>query len=81
MQLQKEIMMQKAAKERFEIAMQLTDDYKRNIENDIKEENPQISIGDLKIEVFRGFYKNDFSEEKMEDIVQGFREYHSKLIC
>ena len=24
--------------------------------------------------------KNDFSEEKMEDIVKGFREYHSKLI-
>ena len=80
MELQKEIIMQKTAKEWFEIAMQLTDDYKRNIENDIKVENPQISANDLKIEVFKRFYKNDFSEEKMEDIVRGFREYHSKLI-
>ena len=78
MQLQKEIIMQKPAKERFEIAMQLTDDYRKNIENDIKGENPQNSANDLKIEVFKRFYKNDFSEEKMEDIVKGFREYHLK---
>ena len=36
MQSQKEVMMQKTAKERFEIAMQLTDNYRKNIENDIK---------------------------------------------
>ena len=81
MQSQKEIMMQKTAKERFEIAMQLTDNYRKNIENDIKKENHQISVEELKIEVFRRFYKNDFSEGKMEDIVKGFKEYYSKLIC
>ena len=60
--------------------MQTVDDYRKNIEDNIKKENPQISANDLKIEVFKRFYKNDFSEEKMEDIVKGFREYHSKLI-
>ena len=56
----------------------MIDDYRKNIENNIRGENPQISTNDLKIEVFKRFYKNDFSEEKMEDIVKGFREYHLK---
>ena len=42
----------------------MIDDYRKNIEDSIREENPQISANDLKIEVFRRFYKNDFSEEK-----------------
>ena len=58
--------------------MQIVDDYKKNLEDSIIAENPQISANDLKIEVFKRFYKNDFSEEKMEDIVKGFREYHLK---
>ena len=51
-----------------------------NLENSIIAENPQISAVELKIEVFKRFYKNDFSEEKMEDIIKGFREYYSTLI-
>lgn len=60
--------------------MQTFDDYKKNLEDSIVKEYPQISIIDLKIEVFKRFYKNDFSEEKKEDIIKGFREYYSKLI-
>ena len=56
--------------------MQLVDDYKKNLEDSIIAKNPQISEIDLKIEVFKRFYKNDFSKEKMEDIVKGFRNYH-----
>jgi hypothetical protein len=59
---------------------QIIDDYRKNLEYSIIDENPQISQVDLKIEVFKRFYKNDFSKEKMEDIVKGFREYYSKLI-
>ncbi len=64
MQSQKEIMMQKTAKERFEIAMQLTDNYRKNIENDIKKENHQISVEDLKIEVLEDFIKMISPKEK-----------------
>jgi hypothetical protein len=60
--------------------MQIIDDYRKNLEYSIIDENPQISQVDLKIEVFKRFYKNDFSKEKMEDIIKGFREYYSKLI-
>ena len=58
--------------------MQIVDDYRNNLEDCITIENPQISAIDLKIEVFKGFYKNDFSEEKMEDIVNEYRKYLSK---
>jgi hypothetical protein len=75
---QNEIMMQKIVNERF--AVEMVDDYRKNIEDSIINENPQISQVDLKIEVFKRFYKNDFSEEKMGDIVKGFREYYSKLV-
>jgi hypothetical protein len=58
--------------------MQTVDDFRKNLENSILKENAQISSIDLKIEVFKMFYKNDFSKEKMEDIVKEYRKYLSK---
>jgi hypothetical protein len=58
--------------------MQTVDDFRKNLENSILKENAQISSIDLKIEVFKRFYKNDFSKEKMEDIVKEYRKYLSK---
>ena len=78
--IQNQIFFQKTVQERFKIGIEMIEDSKKIVENSIKIKNPQISANDLKIEVFKRFYKNDFSEEKMEDIVKGFREYHSKLI-
>jgi hypothetical protein len=60
--------------------MQLVDEYRKNLEDSIVKEYPQISQVELKIEVFKRFYKNDFSKEKMEDIIKGFREYYSKSV-
>lgn len=58
--------------------MQTIDDFRKNLENSILKENAQISSIDLKIEVFKRFYKNDFCKEKMEDIVKEYRKYLSK---
>jgi hypothetical protein len=58
--------------------MQIVDDYRKNLEDTIVTENPQISSIDLKIEVFKRFYENDFSEEKKEDIIKEYRKYLSK---
>jgi hypothetical protein len=58
--------------------MQIIDDYRKNLEDRIIEENPQISAIDLKIEIFKRFYKNDFPEEKKEDIIKEYRKYLSK---
>ena len=55
--------------------MQIVDDYKKSLEHSIIVENPKISAIDLKIEVFKRFYKNDFSEERKEDILKEYRKY------
>jgi hypothetical protein len=79
--IQNQIFFQKTVQERFQIGIEMIEDAKKIVENSIKRKNPQISSIDLKIEVFKRFYKNDFSEEKKEDIIKGFREYYSKLVC
>ena len=78
--IQNQIFFQKTVQERFQIGIEMIEDAKKIVENSIKSKNPQISIIDLKIEVFKRFYRNDFSEEKKEDIIKGFREYYSKLV-
>ncbi len=78
--IQNQIFFQKTVQERFQIGIEMIEDAKKIVENSIKSKKPQISSIDLKIEVFKRFYKNDFSEEKKEDIIKGFREYYSKLI-
>ena len=78
--IQNRIFFQKTVQERFQIGIEMIEDTKKIVENSIKSKNPQISEIDLKIEVFKRFYKNDFSEEKMGDIVKGFREYYLKLV-
>ena len=78
--IQNRIFFQKTVQERFQIGIEMIEDAKKIVENSIKSKNPQISEIDLKIEVFKRFYKNDFSEEKMGDIVKGFREYYLKLV-
>jgi hypothetical protein len=78
--IQNQIFFQKTVQERFQLGIEMIEDAKKIVENSIRIKNPQISAIDLKIEVFKRFYKNDFSEEKKEDIIKGFREYYSKLV-
>lgn len=76
--LQNEIFLKNSLPRRFELGFQMIESVKKIVENSIRLKNPQISDIDLKVEVFERFYKNDFSEEKMEDIIKGFKEYHLK---
>ena len=75
--IQNQIFFQKTVQERFEIGIQMINDGKKIVERNIKNENPQISEIDLKIAVFERFYKNDFSEEKIKDIILGFKEHYN----
>ncbi|MEO5570340.1 MAG: hypothetical protein ABIT08_07245 [Bacteroidia bacterium] len=62
---------------RFFRALQRMEDGKNLLESGIRNEIPGISDADLKIEVFRRMYHNDFSEEEMSVIFESFRAYHS----
>ncbi len=55
---------------------ELTELSRTIIENRIKEKHPDISEIDLKIELFRCFYKYDFDEAKMNKIIYSMREYY-----
>lgn len=65
-------------KERLLNLFELTELSRKIIENKIKEKNPDISDIDLKIELFRSFYKYDFDEAKMNEIINNMREYHCR---
>lgn len=63
---------------RLQNLFELTELSRKIIENRIREKYPDISDIDLKIELFKCFYKYDFDEEKMEKIIHSMREYHSR---
>lgn len=72
--LQNEIFLKNSLSRRFELGFQMIESVKKIVENSIRLKNPQISDIDLKVAVFERFYKNDFSEEKKEDIIKAMRE-------
>ena len=74
--LQNEIFLKNSLPRRFELGFQMIESVKKIVENSIRLKNPQISDIDLKVEVFERFYKNDFSEEKKEDIIKAMRQYY-----
>jgi hypothetical protein len=76
--IQNQIFFQKTVQERFEIGIGMIEEGKKIVESSIKFKNPKISDIDLKVAVFERFYRDDFSEEKKKNIIQGFRNYHLK---
>jgi hypothetical protein len=74
--IQNLIFFQKTIRERFEIGIGMIEEGKKIVKNSIKSKKPEISDIDLKIAVFERFYKNDFSEEKKEDIIAAMRKYY-----
>ena len=70
---QLEIYMAKSAGERLTICLEMIDFGRTLAETKIKEENPNITASDLKAEVFKLFYKNDFEGEELEKIADWLR--------
>jgi hypothetical protein len=68
-----EIIMGKSPQERFLMCLEMMDDVREIVLNSIRKQNPEISQTDLKIEFVKRYYKNDFTPEKMEDIVGWFK--------
>jgi hypothetical protein len=44
------------------------------VENSIKAKNPSISERELVVEVFKRFYQDEFSAEKLEEICAAIRK-------
>ena len=72
-QKQREIILSKTVQERLVMGLQMMEDVRQIVLNSIRIKNPGISEVDLKIEFVKRYYKNDFSPERLADIIQWFK--------
>lgn len=71
---QLEIILSKSMPERILMGLQMMDDARFIVLNSIRKDNPGITEADLKIEFIRRYYKNDLSEEYLNDVIRWFKE-------
>ena len=70
---QMEIIMSKTAQERFMMGIEMMNDVRKMVENSIRLQFPHISPVEFHIEVFKRYYRKDFSPEHLERICQSMR--------
>lgn len=70
---QRNLIYAKTAKERFDIGIEMYEMARQMAIDSIRRFAPQISEKEMKMELFRRFYKNDFSEEEMQKILVNFK--------
>lgn len=71
---QLEIYMAKSEDDRLTICLEMINFGRILAETRIKEENANITAAELKAEVFKLFYKNDFEVEELEKIADCLRK-------
>lgn len=78
LQKQYEIVMAKPLKRRLDGLFEMTDLSRKIIQNRIIAKNPKISVIELKVEMFKAFYKSDFDELSLQQIADSIRQYWNK---
>jgi len=68
-QKQREILLSKTLKERFLIGAETITFGRVLVESSIKQKNPNISELDLKVEVFKRYYSDIFSDDEIQVII------------
>ena len=77
---QREIIFSKTLAERFMMGIEMCEDVRKIVKSSIKNKNPGISKLDLKIEVFKRYYTNDFSQKELDLIIESMRRYYFKKL-
>ncbi len=78
LQKQFDIINNKPLRERLLNVFDLTELSINIISNRIKSKNPGISDIDLKVELFKIFYKDDFNSEELRIIINEIKSFHKK---
>jgi hypothetical protein len=73
--MQFQIIHSKPLKERVRMMTEMTDFSRKLIENQIRRRDPEITDIELKMEVFKAFYKNDFDAPTLKNIMESYRKY------
>ncbi len=79
-QKQREIIHAKSADERFMIGVEMINFGRMMVESSIRQNNPNISEIDLKIETFKRCYSQSFDSEELIKIINGLRAYWEKAL-
>ena len=79
-QMQHDIMMRMTPHERFMQGIEMIDYGRMLVENSIKAKNPAISERELVVEVFKRYYQDEFSPEKLEVICAAIRKNKPTLL-
>jgi hypothetical protein len=75
LQKQFEIIFAKPLKDKIAGLFEMTELSRNMILNQLKQKNPELSEIDLKIELFKKFYKFDFDNETLDKIAEKMREF------
>ena len=73
-----DIIHSKPIRERLRMMTEMTELSWSIIENQIRKKAPHLTEDEVKIEVFKIFYKSDFDKDTMEKIINSLIEYHKK---
>jgi len=73
-----EIFFSKPPKERVLRNLAMTEFVRETTRRRIKRQNPKFSDLEVKIEMFRQFYSNEFTPDEMENIIKGFIAFDEK---
>jgi hypothetical protein len=71
---QNEIYNRKSYAEKSKYVFDLTELSRKIIVDQLRKNNPEMSETDLKVELFRIFYKDDFEPEKLDEISEFLRK-------
>ncbi len=80
LQKQFEIIYAKPLKERIAGLFEMTELSRNIILNQLKIKNPEFSEIDLKIELFKKFYKFDFDDETLNKIADKMRQFLTREV-
>jgi hypothetical protein len=75
LQKQLEIINKRSDAEKIERWLELTELSRTIILDQLREKHPEMSERDLIAELFKIFYRNDFTPEKLNIIAESIREY------
>lgn len=75
LQKQFDIIYAKPLKDKIAGLFEMTELSRKIILNQLKQKNPQLSEIDLKIELFKKFYKIDFDDETLNRIEEKMRQF------
>jgi hypothetical protein len=75
LQKQFEIIYAKPLKEKIAGLFEMTELSRKIILNQLRIKNPELSEIDLKLELFKAFYKFDFDKETLNKIAEDMRQF------